>query len=66
MRRTLEEILQHFFNCNKPFRKDGEFTCKGSIAYAQLVELLYNVGGLTETDMNDVVETLDMIANETP
>lgn len=61
--RTLEEILQHFFGCKKPFRTDGAFTCKGSIAYGKLTELLYNIGNLTEIDMNDIVETLDNITD---
>lgn len=59
--RTLEEILQHFFGCKKPFRTDGELTCKGSAAYGNLVELLYNLSNLTEIDVNDMVETLDNI-----
>ena len=59
--RTLEEILQHFFRCKKPFRKDGEMTQAGVRAYARLTELLYNISNLTEIDVNDIVETLDNI-----
>ncbi len=59
--RTLEEILQHFFGCKKPFCKDGEMTQTGVRAYARLTELLYNISHLTEIDVNDIVETLDNI-----
>ena len=62
--RTLEEILQHFFGSKKPFRKDGEFTKAGSRAYAKLIELVYNVGWLTNQDVNDTVDTLDLITHE--
>ena len=62
--RTLEEVLQHFFGCKKPFAKNGDFTAQGSKAYGKLVELLYNVGILAETDMNDIIESLDYIVTE--
>lgn len=37
--RTLEEILQHFFGCKKPFRKDGELTKRGEKAFQELESL---------------------------
>ena len=33
-------------------------------AYEKLTEILYAVGELTNTDMNDIVEELDSIANQ--
>lgn len=70
---TLEEVLQKDFNCKRPFYKnpkknaDGSreyLTKAGSKAYSQLTEMLYNIGAITETDMNEVVERLDQIVNE--
>ena len=40
MARTLEEILQTYFGCKVPFRKDGEFTTSGEKAYDKLTNLL--------------------------
>lgn len=63
--RTLEEILQHFFNCKKPFNNNGEFTKSGSKAYGKLIELIYNVGNLCDVDVNnDIVEKLDNICDD--
>ena len=62
--RTLEEVLQHFFGVKRPFNKDGDLTSGGARAYKKLIELLYNVGNLTSTDMNDIVESLDLIITE--
>lgn len=70
---NLEEILQKWFHCKKPFlahphllNKNGDkeyFTKKGGEAYSQLVDLLYAIGSLTETSdvMCDIVEILDDI-----
>jgi len=70
---TLEDILKALGSC-KPFLKkmiiDDEghrfpFTKKGGRAYNKLTEIIYTVGNLTETDMNDVVEALDeIVTNE--
>lgn len=69
---TLEEILQ-LLGSEEPFfqevEKDEEghkqpFTDNGIIAYGKLIDILYAVGNLTDTDMNDIIETLDSIANE--
>lgn len=63
--RSLEEVIQHFFGVKRVFRrKDGEFTSIGARAYEKLIELLYNVGNLTSTDMNSIIETLDEITHE--
>ena len=51
MTRTLEEVLQDFMNCEHPFDEDGSVTEHGWKAY----------GNLTETDVTDMVETLDYI-----
>ena len=62
--KTLEEILQEYFGCKKPFRKDnGDLTKAGSQAYSKLTTLLYDIAKLTETndEINEVVETLDII-----
>lgn len=60
--RSLEEVIRHFFGVQRVFhKKDDDFTNAGARAYEKLIELLYNVGNLTQTDMNDIVDTLDMI-----
>lgn len=46
MARTLEEILQTYFGCKVPFRKNGEFTTSGAAAYAKLEKLLDDLQGL--------------------
>lgn len=40
MAKTLEEILQTYFGCKVPFRKNGEFTTSGEKAYEKLANLL--------------------------
>lgn len=70
--KTLEEILQEL-GCKKPFLNEVKvdddgyrqpFTIKGNKTYSKLVDILYAVGNLTETDMNEAVERLDDIVNE--
>lgn len=69
---TLENILNMLGGKNPFLEKvevdnDGHkqpFTESGAIAYQKLIEVLYAVGELTETDMENIVETLDSIANE--
>lgn len=71
--KTLEEILQKYFKCKKPFLNHPyyaeeecateTFTVRGGKAYGELISLLYDIGELTETDVNDIVETLDNIAS---
>lgn len=73
---TLEEILQKYFNCSKPFlskrkvighESDGTpcyeyFTKSGGAAYEQLVDLIYALEKLdVGINANDVIETLDDI-----
>lgn len=68
--KTLEDVLQKL-GSKKPFLnevkidEDGHkqpFTESGSKAYEELTEILYAIGTLTNTDMNDIVEELDSIA----
>ena len=40
------------------------FTKGGAKAYEKLTEILYAVGELTHTDMTDIIEELDSIANQ--
>lgn len=40
MAKTLSEILQTYFGCKVPFRKNGEFTTSGEKAYDKLTNLL--------------------------
>lgn len=68
--KSLEEVLKKL-GSKKPFLKkvktdeDGHkqpFTESGSKAYEKLTAILYAVGEITNTDMNDIVEELDDIA----
>lgn len=70
--KTLEEVLQ-ILGSKKPFLKeiiidvDGHkqpFTKSGSVAYGKLVDILYTIGELTNTNVNDIIEELDNIAQE--
>ena len=71
MKNTLEDVLQ-LMGSKKPFLKTMKiendmrqpFTKTGSKAYNLLTDVLYKVGELTNTDMNDIIETLDNIADE--
>ena len=69
---SLEDILNKL-GSKKPFltemviNDDGTrqpFTKSGGKAYDKLIKILYAVGELTNTDMNDVVEELDSIADQ--
>lgn len=72
---TLEDIMavvnggkyeKFFLNEVKKF-KDGSrepFTIKGAKVYADLVNILYACARLTEGDVEDIVETMDGIADE--
>jgi len=60
---TLEEILQEYFKCSKPFRKDGSFTYRGAKAYNKLVGLVYALGTFTSVDSEKVVRQLDEISD---
>ena len=60
--KTLEEILQEYFNCKHPFKKDGDLSESGLNAYKKLTDLLYDLEALEVIeDADDAVETLDYI-----
>ena len=72
--KTLEQILQENFNCEKPFLDTPYFdeeecapvtlTEQGSRAYADLVSLLYDIGKLSGINANGIIEELDDIVSE--
>lgn len=72
--KTLEEILQEYFKCKKPFLKNPYYdekelapvtmTTWGYAAYGKLISLLYEIGELTDVDVNRIVDRLDSIADE--
>ena len=76
--KSLEQILQENFNCEKPFLKDFKvnedgsrepFTKKGAEAYSKLIDTLYSLDeilGMKEYSniLEDIVETLDNIADD--
>jgi hypothetical protein len=65
MARTLEEILQTYFGCKVPFRKDGEFTTTGIKAYKKLEDLLQDLHALgVIPSASDAVRKLDEITHE--
>ncbi len=67
MAKTLSEILQTYFGCKVPFRKDGEFTTSGAAAYAKLEELLDDLQGLEVIKSSaSCMKVLDEIANIKP
>lgn len=70
---SLEEILQTYFGCKKPFLNnrrvtdDGEvisMTKSGYKAYDRLVSLIYALDSLdVGIESNEVIENLDNIAD---
>ena len=65
MAKTLEEILQTYFGCKVPFRKDGEFTTTGIEAYKKLEDLLQDLHALgVIPSASDAVRKLDEITHE--
>lgn len=73
---TLEQILQNYFNCNKPFLKTPKripaneyrnehneyLTIAGINAYGELIGLVYDLGELIDGfNAEDVVGQLDSI-----
>lgn len=66
---TLEDVLQAL-GSKKPFLAECEidiegkhpFTKSGSKAYSKLTEMIYCIGNITGTNMNDVIEELDSIS----
>ena len=72
--KTLEKILQEYFNCKKPFlvhpyydekkKTPVTLTKEGAAAYGNLISLLNDVGNLTGEDTSKIIEKLDEIASE--
>lgn len=72
--KTLEDILRENFNCEKPFldepyydedeRAPVVFTEEGSEAYSRLIHLVYDIGSLTGTNVNGMVDKLDAVSSE--
>lgn len=70
----LENILQKYFKCKKPFLKHPYYdeeelrpitlTTHGAKAYGNLISLLYDIGNLCDIDVNNIVDELDIIASE--
>ena len=67
MAKTLSEILQTYFGCKVPFRKDGEFTTTGIKAYKKLEDLLNDLESLRVIpSASQAVRVLDEIADIKP
>ena len=65
MANTLEEILQTYFGCKVPFRKDGELTTTGVKAYKKLEDLLNDLEGLKVIrGARQAMRVLDEITHE--
>lgn len=65
MAKTLEEILQTYFGCKVPFRKDGEMTTTGIKAYKRLEDLLNDLEGLKVIrSASQAMRVLDEITHE--
>ena len=62
--KTLEELLQGIGCVGEVFDSTGEFTEAGSKAYHFLVDLLYDIEGLTGESVSSIVKELDGICNE--
>lgn len=67
MAKTLSEILQTYFGCKVPFRKDGEFTTTGIKAYKKLEDLLDDLQDLGVIKSSaSCMKVLDEIADIKP
>ncbi len=63
---TLEEILQKYFDCEKPFhKKSGRLTKSGAIAHEKLIQLIKDMEDLgVYADGRLTICQLDEIAND--
>lgn len=65
MANSLSEILQTYFGCKVPFRKDGELTTTGLKAYKKLEDLLNDLEGIgVIPSASKAVRVLDDITAE--
>ena len=62
--KTLEELLQGLGCVGDAFDSTGEFTEAGDKAYRFLLDLLYDIEGLTGESVSSIVKELDWICNE--
>ena len=62
--KTLEELLQGLGCVGGAFDSTGEFTEEGDKAYRFLLDLLYDIEGLTGESVSSIVKELDGICNE--
>ena len=60
----MQYILEEFYNVKQPFKKNGKLSIKGKKAYNELIDLLYAVNNLINIDIDEVVDTLEELANE--
>lgn len=63
MANTLEEVLQQYFGCKVPFRKDGNLTITGATAFKKLESLLNDLRsiGVIEKDSNYENQIYDIL-----
>jgi len=63
---TLEQILQEYFGCKRPFDKDGRLTKHGDIAVQRLISLLHtlNAIGIINGSWNAEKRIDDIIDND--
>ena len=74
IKESIENILQKYFNCKKPFLKNPYYdeqelfsvtmTKNGSKNYGKLISLLYSIGNITQINVNNIVDKLDSIVSE--
>lgn len=63
MFKSMEEILKEYFNCKRPFKKNGTLSLNGEKAYARLVSLLGDINDLVEIEnFSSLIDELDEIA----
>jgi len=61
--KSMEEILQEYFGCKKPFKKNETLSISGEMAYARLIGLLQDIDDLLGTDyVAKNIDKLDEIA----
>lgn len=56
-----EEILKDYFNCKRPFKKNGKLSKNGEKAYARLVSLLDDIDNLIDINFSSKIDELDEI-----
>ena len=57
-----EEILKDYFNCKRPFKKNGKLSKNGEKAYARLVSLLADIDNLIDINFSSKIDELDSLA----